>query len=89
MSEIAMRQTSGTAFVAVDAGTRIMAVRPDGGEAEIQGQPQAGGPARQLRIGPVERDLGWVTPPEDVVWTEFRAADRGATCFVELAPLGG
>ena len=89
MTELAMLSTSGTDFVAVDPDRRIAAVRADGGEAEILGRDPAGRAERRFRVGPTDRDLGWVTPPGDVAWTGFRAAESGATCFVELAPLAG
>jgi hypothetical protein len=87
MSELALRATSGTGFVEVDPGCRIGAVRADGGEVEIVGQERAGGTTRQLRLRPSEAELGWVTPPGEVLWTRFRAAEPGATCSVELVPL--
>jgi hypothetical protein len=87
MTELALRSTSGTAFVEVDPGCRIGAVRADGGEVEIFGQERAGEATRQLRLRPTEQDLGWVTPPEEVLWTRFRAVEPGATCSVELVPL--
>lgn len=87
MTELAIRSTPGTEFVEVDAGTRIAAVRADGGEVEILGQDAGGGAMRRLRLQPVSQDLGWITPPEDVVWTRFRAADANATCTVQVAPL--
>lgn len=89
MTELAIRSTPGTDFVEVDPGTRIAAVRADGGEVEILGRDQAGGATRRLRLQPTDRDLGWITPPDDVVWTRFRATDADATCTVELAPLAG
>ena len=89
MTELAIRATSDGDFVEVDQGTRIAAVRADGGEVEILGRDPAGGATRRLRLQPVASDLGWVTPPEDVVWTRFRAADPNATCTVELAPVEG
>lgn len=89
MTELAMRSTSGTDPVAVDPDQRVAAVRADGGAIEILGHEPASGAARRLRIEPTERDLGWVTPPADAVWTAFRALDQGATCFVELAPRDG
>jgi hypothetical protein len=87
MTELALRSTSDTSFVEVDPGSRIGAVRADGGEVEIAGQERAGGATRQLRLRPSEAELGWVTPPEEVRWTRFRAAAPGATCSVELVPL--
>jgi hypothetical protein len=90
MTELAMRSTSGTEPVAVDPGCRIAAVRADGGAVEILGRDAAsGGAERRLRIEPTDRDLGWVVPPEDAVWTAFRAVGQGTTCFVELAPREG
>ena len=86
MSEIALRSTAGTDFVELDQGERIGAVRADGGEVEIRGTERAGGGTRSLRLRPTEDDLGWITPPEDVAWTAFRAAEAGATCYVELVP---
>jgi hypothetical protein len=87
MTEMALRSTSGTAFVDADPGCRIMAVRADKGEVEIEGRDSASGDSRRLRLQPTERDLGWVTPPEGVAWTRYRAAEAGATCSIELAPL--
>jgi hypothetical protein len=87
MAELALRSTSGLDFVDADPGCRIMAVRADKGEVEIEGRDKASGESRRLRLQPTERDLGWVTPPEGVAWTRFRAAAEGATCSIELAPL--
>lgn len=81
MTELALRATSGTTFVEVDPNSAIGAVRADGGEVEIAGE---GG--RTLRIRPTADDLGWVTLPEGVAWTRFRALEPGATCTVELVP---
>lgn len=87
MSELSFRSTGGTEFVAVDAGSRIAAVRADGGEVEIRGRDRASGAVRQWRTRPVEAEMGWTVPPKDAVWTEFRAAAPGATCFVQLDPV--
>ncbi len=88
MTELAMRSTSGTDLVEVDPGCRIGAVRADGGAAEIVGRDASGGGAeRRWRVEPTDRDLGWVTPPDGVAWTGFRATAPGATCYVELVPL--
>ena len=86
MSELALLSATGTGFEEVEPGSRIGAVRADGGEAEILGQNRASGAETRLRIAPTDRDLGWVTPPEEVVWTAFRAVVEGATCHVELVP---
>jgi hypothetical protein len=86
MSELALRTTSGTAFVELDAGTAIGAVRADGGEVEVAGRVRDGGEERTLRLRPTGDALGWVTLPEDVAWTRFRAVAAGATCTVELVP---
>ena len=86
MSELALRSTAGTEFVEVDKGERIGAVRADGGEVEILGCERAGGSERRLRLRPTAENLGWINPPEDVAWTAFRAAEQGATCYLELVP---
>jgi hypothetical protein len=88
VSELAMLSATGTGFAEVDPGTRIVAVRPDGGDAEIRGRRRDGGGEALLRIAPTDRDMGWVAPPGDVVWTGFRAVREEAACHVELAPLG-
>jgi hypothetical protein len=87
MTELAMLSTTGIDFAKVDPGTRIVAVRADGGDAEIRGSPQGSGAEMALRIAPTDRDLGWVMPPEDVVWSGFRTTQKGATCHIQLAPL--
>ena len=86
MSELALTSTSGTDFVEVPKGERIGAVRADGGEVEIMGRERAGGAERRLRLRPTSESLGWINPPEGVAWTAFRAAEQGATCYVELVP---
>ena len=87
MTELAMLSTSGTDFAEVDPSSRIMAVRPEGSEAEILGRHEKSGAEERLRIAPTEANLGWVTTPPDVVWTCFRTTREGCSCHVELAPL--
>ncbi len=82
-----MLSATGTDFAEVDPGTRIVAVRPEGGEAEIRGRRREGGAEATSRVAPTDRDLGWVVPPGGVVWTGFRVTREGAACHVELAPL--
>ena len=87
MSELALRSTTGTEFVETGPGERIGAVRADGGEVEITGRDRASGTVRTHRVRPTDDELGWTTPPEEVAWTGFRAAEPGATCYVETVPL--
>ena len=82
-----MLSATGTEFAEVDPGSRIVAVRAEVDEAEILGRDPASEAEVRLRVAPTDRDLGWVTPPEDVVWTRFRATREGSACHVELAPL--
>ena len=84
-----MLSATGTDFEEVEPGSRIGAVRADGGEVEILGRDRASGAETRLRIAPTDQDLGWVTPPEVVVWTAFRAVGEGVTCHVELVPSEG
>ncbi|MEK0082548.1 hypothetical protein [Benzoatithermus flavus] len=86
MTELALRSTSETTFVEVDPGSVIGAVRADGGEVEVSGRERGGGGERSLRLRPTGDDLGWVTLPENVAWTRFRAVEQDATCTVELVP---
>jgi hypothetical protein len=88
MSELALRSTIGEGFVEVDPDQKIVAVRVDGGEGEVQGRNRASGAVRQLRVRPTEQDLGWVSLPEGAVWTAFRAAAADTTCTVQLVPRG-
>lgn len=89
MTTLATQSTTADEFVEVASVCRIAAVRADGGEVEILSHQPPGGAAQRFRLRPTDRDLGWVEPPTGMVWTAFRAAEPGATCFVELVPHGG
>jgi hypothetical protein len=85
MSGLALKSTTRATFVGVGPGRRIVAVRAEGGEVEVLGHDRMSGATCRLQVQPTSHDLGWVTLPESVAWSEFRAISPIAECIVHMA----